>query len=263
MQWQEVSNNWVLIPGRQQGIIHFLGGAFIGSTPHLTYRRLLESLASQGFVIIATTFLNTFDHKDIADTVLRSFEIAVDRLQKRNLILKHLPIYGIGHSMGCKLQLLIGSLFNIKRSGNILIAFNNYPAKRSIPLLDQVIDQVIDRLSPALDLDLNVEFTPTPTETLELIKTYYPTENNLLIKFRKDDLDQTRDLSAVLNDRFGKSTITLRLPGNHLTPVGQDLQWSPGRSFSPLDAVAQWMRQEMYGDLQQLETEMIQWILEN
>ena len=258
MQWQEISNNWVLIPTRQQGIIHFLGGAFIGSTPHLTYRRLLESLASQGFVIIATVFLNTFDHKDMADTALRSFEIGVDRLQKRNLIRKHLPIYGMGHSMGCKLQLLIGSLFNITRSANILMAFNNYPAKRSIPLLDQVID----RLSPALDLDLNVEFTPTPGETLELIKTYYPTENNLLIQFRKDDLDQTRDLSAVLNDRFGQLTTTLRLPGNHLTPIGQDFQWSPGRSFSPLDAVAQWMHQEIYGDLQRLETEIIHWFLD-
>ncbi|MGA0201385.1 MAG: DUF1350 family protein, partial [Prochlorotrichaceae cyanobacterium] len=164
MNWLEIAENWVLLPPRSRGVIHFLGGAFIGATPHLTYRRLLESLAQQGFTIVATPFLNTFDHQEIAETILRSFEIALTRLEQRGKLRPYLPIYGVGHSMGCKLQLLIGSLFNVKRSGNILLAFNNYPAKQSIPFLDQVID----RFAPKLAIDFNVEFTPSPAETLGL-----------------------------------------------------------------------------------------------
>ena len=257
MNWLEIAENWVLLPPRSRGVIHFLGGAFIGATPHLTYRRLLESLAQQGFAIVATPFLNTFDHQEIAETVLRSFEIALTRLEQRGKLRPYLPIYGVGHSMGCKLQLLIGSLFDVKRSGNILMAFNNYPAKQSIPFLDQVID----RFAPKLAIDFNVEFTPSPAETLGLIEKHYPTQRNLLIKFRKDDIDQTSDLYPILRQRFDHLTTLLRLPGNHLTPLGQDLQWQVNRSFSPLDAVGQWMRQELYKDLQQVEQEVIRWLV--
>jgi Protein of unknown function (DUF1350) len=257
MNWLEIAETWVLIPPRQRGIIHFLGGAFIGATPHLTYRRLLERLANQGFAIVATPFVNTFDHQEIAETVLRSFEIALSRLEQRGKLRSYLPIYGLGHSMGCKLQLLIGSLFDVKRSGNILLAFNNYPAKRSIPFLDQVID----RLAPSLAIDFNVEFTPTPEETLHLIEKHYPTPRNLLVKFRKDEIDQTTDLYPILQTRFEHLTHLLQLPGNHLTPLGQDVQWQIERSFSPLDAVGQWMRQELYKDLQGLEQEIIRWLV--
>lgn len=101
MNWLEIAENWVLLPPRSRGVIHFLGGAFIGATPHLTYRRLLESLAQQGFTIVATPFLNTFDHQEIAETILRSFEIALTRLEQRGKLRPYLPIYGVGHSMDC------------------------------------------------------------------------------------------------------------------------------------------------------------------
>ena len=45
MDWLSISGNWVLIPPRPQAILHFLGGAFVATLPHLTYRCLLEELA--------------------------------------------------------------------------------------------------------------------------------------------------------------------------------------------------------------------------
>jgi hypothetical protein len=39
----------------------------------------------------------------------------------------NLPIYGLGHSMGCKVHLLINSLWQVERAGNIYMSFNNYP----------------------------------------------------------------------------------------------------------------------------------------
>ena len=127
MNWQEIRGTWVLVPSNPIGIIHFLGGAFVATLPHLTYRCLLEHLADKGYLIIATPFVNTLDHIAIAKSVLLKFEYTLERLQDSGEIRKlYLPIYGIGHSMGCKLHLLIGSLFSVQRAGNILISFNNF-----------------------------------------------------------------------------------------------------------------------------------------
>jgi hypothetical protein len=167
---------------------------------------------------------------------------------------QYLPIYGLGHSLGCKIHLLIGSLFTPERAGNILMAFNNYPARRSIPFLQGVWDQV------ALSLDFDVEFTPSPERTLQLVQDRYVVRRNLLVKFRTDELDQTRDLLPVLQNRFPELSAMQRLAGNHLTPISQDVRWQAGSSFSPLDAVGQWLRQELTRDLQQLQREIAYWL---
>ncbi|MGK7882730.1 MAG: DUF1350 family protein, partial [Crocosphaera sp.] len=121
MEWLEISGSSVLVPRYPIAIIHFLGGAFVGTAPNFTYRWLLEELAKEGYAIIATPFVNTFDHLAIARNVLNRFEGILDRLQTNNSLGQgYLPIYGIGHSMGCKLHLLIGSLFSVERAGNVL-----------------------------------------------------------------------------------------------------------------------------------------------
>ncbi|MFM7369844.1 MAG: DUF1350 family protein, partial [Sphaerospermopsis kisseleviana] len=107
MDWKEIRGNWVIIPRHPIGIIHFLGGAFVATAPHLTYRWLLEQLAAKGYVVVATPFVNTLDHQAIAESVLLNFERTIERLHYSGELRKlYLPIYGIGHSMGCKLHLL-------------------------------------------------------------------------------------------------------------------------------------------------------------
>ena len=51
--WLEIEGNWVLRPaqGRATSVVHFLGGAFVGAAPQLTYRLLLESLAARGIMV--------------------------------------------------------------------------------------------------------------------------------------------------------------------------------------------------------------------
>ncbi|MBW4647218.1 MAG: DUF1350 family protein [Kastovskya adunca ATA6-11-RM4] len=248
MDWQEISGNWVLIPQRPTGIVHFLGGAFVATAPHVTYRWLLEQLASQGYATIATPFVNTFDHAAIARDVLNRFETTLERLQARGTLGKqYLPIYGIGHSLGCKIHLLIGSLFSVERAGNILISYNNYPARRAIPFVEQ------------LNLT-NIEFTPSPAQTEELAAKRYLIRRNLLVKFIKDDIDQTLSLSDVLQTRFPDMVTLQILNGNHLTPLGQDVSWQAGNEFTPWDAIGQWMKQEVYRDLNQLKREIIRWL---
>ena len=251
MDWQEVSDSWILVPPRPKGIVHFLGGAFVATAPHVTYRWLLEQLGRQGYAVIATPFVNTLNHTAIARDVLNRFETTLYRLQAKTILSKrYLPIYGVGHSMGCKLHLLSGSLFSVERAGNILISFNNYPAKRAIPFIEQL------NINPAFD----IEFTPSPIETNDLIAQRYEVRRNLLIKFTNDDIDQTASLTQVLQQRFPNMVAVQTLQGNHITPLGQDVNWKTGDVFTPFDAIGQWMKQEVYRDLNQLKREILRWL---
>jgi hypothetical protein len=249
MDWKEIQGNWVLIPRNPIGIIHFLGGAFVATAPHLTYRWLLEQLAEKGYVIIATPFVNTLDHIAIAKSVHLNFDRVIERLHDSSALRKrYLPIYGLGHSMGCKLHLLIGSLLSVERAGNILISFNNYAARDAIPLVEQ------------FNTTFAIEFTPSPLETNKLVQERYNVRRNLLIKFSNDTLDQSAALKEILQQRFPEMVTAQTLPGSHVTPLGQDVKWQPGASFTPIDALGQWFKQEVYRDLNQLKRAMLLWL---
>jgi hypothetical protein len=131
------------------------------------------------------------------------------------------------------------------------MSFNNYPAKRSIPFLEQMV-----QFSPAWD----VEFTPSPEATLALIDDLYPVPHNLLIKFQNDTIDQTRPLSEVLVRRFPDHTRVQILKGSHTTPIAQEISWQPGEIFTPLDAFGQFVKQEFYRDLNQLKQSLLTWL---
>ncbi len=252
MIWREISGGWVYLPSKEiKGIIHFLGGAFVATAPQISYRSFLEPIGQEGYAMIATPFLNTFDHIAIAREVLNRFETILQRLHKTNSLGKsYFPIYGIGHSMGCKLHLIIGSLFEVQRAGNILISFNNYPVRRAIPFADQLpVDTIFD-----------LEFTPSPAETKQLIAEEYSIRRNLLLKFRKDDIDQTTNLNQILQQKFSDTTALRTLPGNHLTPLSQNIEWQTGDIFTPLDAIGQWFKQEFSKDLPLLQKEVLFWL---
>ena len=252
MEWREISGGWVYLPSTEiQGIIHFLGGAFVATAPQISYRSFLEQVGQEGYGIIATPFLNTFDHIAIAREALNRFETILERLQKTNSLGKsYVPIYGIGHSLGCKLHLIIGSLFEVQRAGNILISFNNYPVRRAIPFAEQLpVDAIFD-----------LEFTPSPAETNQLIADEYGIRRNLLIKFSNDDIDQTTNLNPILKQRFPDAIAIRTLPGNHLTPLSQNIAWQTGDIFTPLDAIGQWFKQEFSKDLPRLQKEVLFWL---
>lgn len=278
--WQEVAGNWVWWPHRPIAIIHFLGGAFVAGAPQLTYGRLLETLGQAGYGIIATPFVNrSLDHEAIATEVLQRCDRALVALEKAGAVrLRYLPLYGLGHSMGCKLHVLIGSLFAVQRAGNMLISFNNFSAGRAIPLMDRVgpmvapmlasmhravpmAETLLGKASQTMKSPETVEFSPSPAETLDLVRDRYQVQRNLLVKFRQDDLDQSRSLAHLLETRFPDFTTLRKLPGTHLTPIGQDISWQTRREFGPLDAIGQWVQQDViYRDLNRLSDELLRWL---
>lgn len=128
--WEEIGESWVLRPraSAPEAIVHFLGGAFIGVAPQLAYRQFLEAIADRNILVIATPFSTHFDHLRSAEESHYKFEQTMERLKSKVPNLSNLPVYGLGHSLGALLHLLISSKYAIHRDGNILISFNNKPA---------------------------------------------------------------------------------------------------------------------------------------
>ena len=119
----------------------------------------------------------------------------------------------LGHSLGCKLHLLApdggrGS------AALAALSFNNFSAERSVPLLAEMGQQ----------FGFRSEFSPSPQQTLRQVASDYRQPRNLLVRFRRDDLDQSPGLLEALERRSEDASQMLELPGDHLTPASAGLR---------------------------------------
>ncbi|KAL7142122.1 hypothetical protein ABFS83_08G102100 [Erythranthe nasuta] len=132
---------WVLRPknSKSTAIVHFIGGIFVGAAPQLTYRLFLERLADKGILVIATPYAS--------DEMQFKFERCLRYLQET---VEDIPTFGIGHSLGSVVHLLIGSRYAVQRNGNILMAFNNKEASLAIPLFSPVLVPMAQSIGPFL-----------------------------------------------------------------------------------------------------------------
>jgi len=138
-RWEELHGNYILRPNTDEGppraLLHFLGGAFVGAAPHVTYRYMLEKLAEKGFLVVATPYNLSFDHLECCDSIIQRFETIAPSLARQY---GAVPVVGVGHSCGALLQLLITSLFpDTPRAANALLSFNNKPVKDAVPFFDE------------------------------------------------------------------------------------------------------------------------------
>ena len=117
---------------------------------------------------------------------------------------KNLPTLRIGHSLGCKLHLIApDGGRNCERF--ISISFNNFSANNSIPFLKKI----------SKNFEFNSEFSPSPKRTFHIIQKTYTQNNNLLIKFDSDNLDQTETLLSCLKKRTNDNSNGIMIRGNH------------------------------------------------
>ena len=77
--------------------IHIYNIYILGAAPHLTYKYLLERLADEGYLIVATPYRLELDYVQICDSILVKFDSIA-----RELAAEYgpLPVIGIGHSAG-------------------------------------------------------------------------------------------------------------------------------------------------------------------
>lgn len=52
----------------------------------------------------------------------------------------------------------------------------------------------------------------------------------------------------------------LVLPGSHVTPCGSDVAWEAGPVFTPLDALAQGLKQGSQADVRRLAARVVEWL---
>ena len=211
--WRQQGSIWQLRPSRPKGLVEFIGGSYLAATPQVSYRRLLEDLCSADLAVHAWAYVPGFDHQSQAKDAWMAFRQSRRQLEERCGVLAN-PLR-LGHSLGCKLHLLAP---DGGRGSHSLVAlsFNNFQADRSIPLLGE--------LAPRLGVE--TEFSPSPRETLRLITRHYIQEHNLVVRFGRDELDQSDDLLEALKQRTADNTEALQLPGDHLTPASAGLRRS-------------------------------------
>ncbi|KAG2674472.1 hypothetical protein I3760_13G137500 [Carya illinoinensis] len=144
---------------KPRAIIKFLGGAFIGAVPEVTYSYLIEQLAQEGFLIISVPYNVTFDHAQAAAQVYERFNACLDSvltsgLPHANLTpaqLADLPIFSVGHSNGALLQVLVGSYFSEKvPKANVIISYNNKPATEAVPYFEQ-LGPLVRQIMPVVE----------------------------------------------------------------------------------------------------------------
>ena len=205
-RWRQLGELWLLEPsGACNGTLQFIGGSYLAATPQLSYRRLLESLARRHWRILAWSYVPGFDHQAQANAAWRQF-----RLQRQCTAG---PLLRLGHSLGCKLHLLAPD-GGRACDGLVALSFNNFSAERSVPLLAELGQQ----------FQFRSEFSPSPEQTLELVGRSYGQPRNLLVRFNRDELDQSARLLGALRQRPQDRSQLLELPGDHLTPASAGLR---------------------------------------
>jgi len=203
-----VSCQW---PSRPVGLIEIIGGSYISIKPEITYKQLISGLLKRNFAVHSWSYIPNFDHQLQANQAWKQFRRSRQVLEKRvSLIQKSIRL---GHSLGCKLHLLAPD-GGRNCDGLVAISFNNFKADKSIPMLRKMSQR----------LNFQTEFSPSPSETFNLIREHYEQKNNLLIKFKNDNLDQNHILLKSLKGRNSDKSKIIRLDGNHLTPVSVGLR---------------------------------------
>ena len=204
-RWRQRGDIWELEPAAlERGTLEFIGGSYLAASPQLSYRRLLEALASLGWRVRAWSYVPGFDHQDQANLAWRRF---------RQLRGADGAVLRLGHSLGCKLHLLApdggrGS------SALVALSFNNFSAERSIPLLAELGQQ----------FNFRSEFSPSPEQTLTQVALTYRQPRNLLVRFNRDQIDQSKRLLGVLQARPDDASELQELPGDHLAPASAGLR---------------------------------------
>jgi Protein of unknown function (DUF1350) len=214
-RWRQSGSLWCLDPadGRRRGLVEFIGGSYLAATPQISYGRLLETLAQRGWQVHAWSYVPGFDHQLQANQAWRDFRRHRPERDSVSGAEAAWPLLRLGHSLGCKLHLLAPD-GGRGCDGLVALAFNNFSAERSVPLLAEAGER----------FGFRSEFSPSPAETLRLAASHYQQPRSLLVRFQRDGLDQSGRLLASLRQRPDDASSLLELPGDHLTPASAGLR---------------------------------------
>ena len=108
------------------------------------------------------------------------------------------------------------------------------------------------------------EFTPSPSNTERAIANFFPHAPTLAIAFERDDIADMDALYGQQQQRLGDRAAQLlryqTLPGGHGTSAGSRYPFAVGRTFSPADALGQWMYQSLNAENNRLARVLTLWL---
>ena len=81
------------------------------------------------------------------------------------------------------------------------------------------VENLSQQVAEKIDEVLEVEFDPAPAATYMTIHEGYSVQNNVLIRFADDSIDQSHQLESALNLRGGCSVEIVTVAGTHVTPI--------------------------------------------
>jgi acetyl esterase/lipase len=209
-------------PENAKGIVHFLGGAFVGAGSQLTYRYLLECFAKANYAVIATPFRLSFDYQSVCDVIEVSYDEARLEFQERGYS-SDLEIVGVGHSCGALLHSLISTRRPDERRRLALLSYNNKPAADAIPMFQSVVAPIaVEAVAESLPT------TPVARQALSLLRNASEElldaatdtdSNNPLMRLRAAAPDNLR----ALGDAFIGETSTIARQGLEIADQLPDL----------------------------------------
>ncbi len=235
-----------LPPSTPWAVVHFVGGAALGSAPALCYSDLLTSLAERaGVAIVATPYTLGIDHHRLSRAVVDSFDGALDACRSKWGLSSSAPTFRVGHSLGAKL-LVLGSLSapSADDFGKLgLVSFNNLMLSDSAALAAELFassdamgglggggdergESIRRNVASAFAFAQAVgaatgaksfEVTPTPAELEEAVSEGYAAPDTAVFRFDGDRLDNSDALLEALPESAPRSVT--RLAGTHTSPV--------------------------------------------
>lgn len=217
-RWRRVGEADVVVPADEdaalRGVVHFVGGALAGAAPRVTYGRLLEAVADRACVAVVATPLPSalpLDHGAAAEDAAAAFRRALKALgAEGQLDARRAPVFGIGHSLGAKVQCLIacGEAPGVsKRRAHASLAFNNYAASEAAP--------VVPSFAEAADaLRGEGELTGVFADVAAGLRAAAPASLDLLTR----GLDMADRAAPALGDRFADALEAFEIP-TEFTPT--------------------------------------------
>jgi len=235
--WQRVGNQWLRLPASTPwAVVHFVGGAGLGSAPQLCYNSLWADVCDRANVaVIATPYDVAPDHARLAAECMAGFESARAEACELGLLPAAAPVFRAGHSLGAKLLVVeacrvAGEAGDEVYTGSApqpaplgLLAYNNFGVADSVRLASSVVQTmqggggragqtasaIADAFAFAQQMGgasgFNLEFSPSPSELQARVATSYSAPSTRLFRFetsdgQRDDLDCSEELMASIQN---------------------------------------------------------------
>ncbi|XP_012077162.1 uncharacterized protein LOC105638053 isoform X2 [Jatropha curcas] len=237
-----------------RAIIKFLGGAFIGAVPEVTYGNgaLLQVLTGSYFCdnIPKANVIISFNNRPATEAVpyFEQFGPLVNQMMP---IVEASPMYSMARSAsGDAWRMLIDA-------AGAIIPESEQEALTSLTKFVDQLPSVLNQVTQGVS-----EFKPKPSENRDCCRNSYNVQHTLLVKFNSDTIDETDLLEETLKPRvesIGGTIEKVQLSGNHLTPCVQEPRWQVGYVYTPADAIAQVLKTLALNETRALSRTIVDW----